>query len=33
MEPMITIATKEQGTIKINPVGIASEDASGSDRE
>jgi hypothetical protein len=33
MEPMITIAAEEQGTIKINPVGVGSEDAGRSDRE
>jgi hypothetical protein len=30
---MITIAGEEQGTIEINPIGVASEQASGSDRE
>jgi hypothetical protein len=30
---MIAIAGEEQGTIEINPVGIAGEDAGGSDRQ
>jgi hypothetical protein len=30
---VITIAGEEQGTIQINPVGVASEEASRSDRQ
>jgi hypothetical protein len=30
---VITIAGKEQGTIEIYPIGVASEETSGSDRE